>query len=109
MHSIEAGKYAGETIGKAVEKQQFDIKMLSEYEDTMEGIIWKKLHRNYVVKEIMLDMEDKTLDMLADFLKDYKLRSSAPLASSRHWSRNIHRCWWNLPHWWNLRGRKRDR
>ena len=31
-----------------------------------------KLKRNYLVKEILLSFEDKTLNMLADSLKDYK-------------------------------------
>jgi len=80
MHSIEAGRYAGETIGKAVEKQQFDTKMLSDYETRWKEAFGKKLHRNYVAKEIMLDMEDKTLDMLADSLKDYKFEEFSTLS-----------------------------
>jgi len=80
MHSIEAGRYAGETIGHAVEKQRFDAEMLSEYETRWKGAFGKKLHRNYVVKEIMLDMEDKTLDMLADSLKDYKFEEFSTLS-----------------------------
>ncbi|MBN1280780.1 MAG: NAD(P)/FAD-dependent oxidoreductase [Candidatus Thermoplasmatota archaeon] len=72
MLSIEGGKLAGETIGRAVEQQRFDQQFLSEYETKWKGAFGKKLHRNYVVKETLLDMEDKTLDMLADSLKDYK-------------------------------------
>jgi digeranylgeranylglycerophospholipid reductase len=79
-HSIEAGKYAGETIGKAVEKQLFDTQILSEYETRWKNAFGKKLHRNYVAKEIMLDMEDKTLDMLADSLKDYKFEEFSTLS-----------------------------
>jgi digeranylgeranylglycerophospholipid reductase len=80
MHAIEAGKYAGETIAKAVEKQRFDTQMLSEYETRWKNAFGKKLHRNYVVKEIMLDMDDKTLDMLADSLKDYKFEEFSTLS-----------------------------
>jgi digeranylgeranylglycerophospholipid reductase len=72
MASIEAGKIAGETIGMAIEKQRFDKKMLSRYEEKMKNTIYKKLKRNYVVKEIMLGFEDKTLNMLANSLKNYK-------------------------------------
>jgi digeranylgeranylglycerophospholipid reductase len=79
-HSIEAGKYAGETIAKAVEKQRFDTQILSEYETRWKNAFGKKLHRNYVAKEIMLDMEDKTLDMLADSLKDYKFEEFSTLS-----------------------------
>jgi digeranylgeranylglycerophospholipid reductase len=80
MNSIEAGKYAGETIGKAVEKQRFDAQVLSEYETKWKKSFGKKLHRNYVAKEIILDMEDKTLDMLADSLKDYKFEEFSTLS-----------------------------
>ncbi len=79
MHAIEAGKYAGETIAKAVEKQRFDTQLLSDYENRWKKSFGKKLHRNYVVKEIMLGMEDKTLDMLADSLKDYKFEEFSTL------------------------------
>lgn len=80
MHSIEAGKYAGETIGKAVEKQSFDSRTLMEYEDRWKTAFGKKLHRNYITKEIMLEMEDKTFDMLADSLKDYKFEEFSTLS-----------------------------
>jgi digeranylgeranylglycerophospholipid reductase len=80
MHAIEAGKYAGETIAKAVEKQRFDKQTLSDYETRWKDAFGKKLHRNYVAKEIMLDMEDKTLDMLADSLKDYKFEEFSTLS-----------------------------
>ena len=80
MHAIEAGKYAGETIAKAVEKQRFDNQTLLEYETQWKNAFGKKLHRNYVAKEIMLDMEDKTLDMLADSLKDYKFEEFSTLS-----------------------------
>ncbi|HUT00525.1 MAG TPA: NAD(P)/FAD-dependent oxidoreductase [Candidatus Thermoplasmatota archaeon] len=80
MNSIEAGKFAGETIGKAVEKQRFDAQILAEYETKWKKSFGKKLHRNYVAKEIILDMEDKTLDMLADSLKDYKFEEFSTLS-----------------------------
>ena len=72
MASIEAGKTAGETIGKAVEKQKFDKEMLSTYEKAVDAAFYKKMKRNYMVKEIMLGFEDKTLNMLADSLKAVK-------------------------------------
>jgi digeranylgeranylglycerophospholipid reductase len=80
MTAIEGGRIAGEVIGKAVEQQRFDAKTLSEYETRWKEAFGKKLHRNYVAKEIMLDMEDKTLDMLADSLKDYKFEEFSTLS-----------------------------
>lgn len=80
MHAIEAGKYAGAIIGKAVKKQSFTAQTLSEYETLWREAFGKKLHRNYIAKEIMLDMEDKTLDMLADSLKEYKFQEFSTLS-----------------------------
>jgi len=80
MTAIEGGKIAGEVIGKAVETQKFDAQTLSEYETRWKEAFGRKLHRNYVAKEILLDMEDKTLDMLADSLKDYKFEEFSTLS-----------------------------
>lgn len=71
-HCLEVGKIAGEVIGKAVKEKDFSKKFLIEYEEKWKKTIDKKIKRNYMVKEIMLDMEDKTFNMLADSLKDYK-------------------------------------
>lgn len=72
MASIEAGKSAGETIGLAIKKHQFDKHTLKPYEENLQQTLYKKLKRNYIVKEILLDFDDKTLNMLADSLQDYK-------------------------------------
>ena len=71
-HCLEVGKIAGEVIGKAVEEQNFSREFLMEYERRGKKAIGKKMERNYMVKEIMLSFDDKTLNMLADSLKDYK-------------------------------------
>jgi digeranylgeranylglycerophospholipid reductase len=83
MLSIEGGKIAGEVIGKAVKEQRFDKGFLMAYETGWQQAYGKKLARNYVAKEIMLDMEDKTLDMLADSLKDYKFEEFSTLSIIR--------------------------
>lgn len=80
MNAIEAGKFAGEIIAKAVEKQCFDYQFLLDYENRCKNAFGKKLHRNYVAKEIMLGMEDNTLDMLADSLKNYKFEEFSTLS-----------------------------
>jgi digeranylgeranylglycerophospholipid reductase len=80
MHSIEGGKLAGNIIGKAVQEQKFDRQTLFEYETLWSKAFGKKLLRNYVAKEILIDMEDKTLDMLADSLKDYKFEEFSTLS-----------------------------
>jgi len=79
-HCLEAGKIAGEVIGKAVKEKKFSQEFLSEYETKVKEGIWKKIKRNYMVKEIMLDMEDKTFNMLADSLKDYEFEEISTLS-----------------------------
>jgi len=78
-HCLEGGKIAGETIGKAIESQDFSKEMLFEYETRWKEAFGKKIKRNYMVKEILLDMEDKTLNMLADSLKDFKFEEISTL------------------------------
>lgn len=78
--SLEGGKIAGKTIGMAVEKQSFDKDTLSDYENGWKKAFGKKLHRNYVVKEIMLDFDDKTLNMLADSVKNYNFQEFSTLS-----------------------------
>lgn len=79
-HCLEGGKIAGETIGKAVEKQKFDKETLSVYETGWKDAFGKKIKRNYMVKEIMLGFDDKTFNMLADSLKDYKFEELSTLS-----------------------------
>ncbi len=78
--SLEGGKIAGEVIGEAVENQQFDKNFLERYEKRWKEVFGQKLLRDYVVKEILLDMDDKTLNMLADSLKDYKFEEFSTLS-----------------------------
>jgi len=80
MVSIEGGKIAGEVIGDAVDTQTFTKEFLLKYETGWQAAYGKKLLRNYMVKEILLDMEDKTLDMLADSLKDYKFEEFSTMS-----------------------------
>ena len=78
--SLQGGKIAGETIGKAVESHRFDKETLSIYETKWKAVFGTKLIRDYIVKEIMLDFDDKTLNMLADSLKDYKFEEFSTLS-----------------------------
>ena len=78
--SLEGGKIAGQVIGQAVDNQQFDKQTLMAYETGWKEAFGQKLLRNYMVKEIMLDFDDKTLNMLADSLKDYKFEEFSTLS-----------------------------
>jgi len=78
-HCLEGGKIAGETIGDAVDRQQFDQETLSQYEIGWKEAFGRKIKRNYMVKELLLDFDDKTLNMLADSLKDVKFEEVSTL------------------------------
>jgi len=77
---LEGGKLAGEVIGKAVKEKDFSKENLMAYETGWKEAFGKKLKRNYMVKEIMLDMDDKTFNKLADSLKDYKFDELSTLS-----------------------------
>ena len=78
--SLEGGKIAGETVGKAVKEQKFDKEFLSIYKNRWKEAFGTKLVRDYIVKEIMLGFDDKTLNMLADSLKDYEFDEFSTLS-----------------------------
>jgi digeranylgeranylglycerophospholipid reductase len=71
-HCLEGGKIAGEVIAKAVKAKDFSHGFLSEYETRWKEAFGQKIKRNYLVKELMLDMDDKTFNKLANALKDVK-------------------------------------
>lgn len=77
---LEGGKLAGKIIGKAVKEQDFSKENLAAYETGWKEAFGRKLKRNYLVKEIILDMDDKTLNLLADSLKDYKFEGISTLS-----------------------------
>jgi len=71
-HCLEGGKIAGETIAKAVKSKNFSKEFLSEYETRWKEAFGQKIKRNYLVKELMLDMDDKTFNKLAHALESVK-------------------------------------
>ena len=71
-HCLEGGKIAGEVIAKAVKAKDFSAEFLLEYEKGWKEAFGPKIKRNYLVKEMMLDMDDKTFDKLAHALEKVK-------------------------------------
>ena len=71
-HCLEGGKIAGEVIAKAIKAKDFSAEFLSEYETGWKEAFGQKIKRNYLVKELMLDMDDKTLNKLAHALEKVK-------------------------------------
>jgi len=73
-HCLEGGKIAGEVIAKAVKKKDFSKEFLSEYEKGWKEAFGRKIKRNYLVKELMLDMDDKTFNKLGHALAKVKFK-----------------------------------
>ena len=71
-HCLEGGKIAGEVIAKAVKAKDFSAEFLSEYETGWKEAFGQKIKRNYIVKELLLDMNDKTFNKLAHALEKVK-------------------------------------
>jgi len=71
-HCLEGGKIAGETIAKAIKKKDFSKEFLSTYEKGWKEAFGQKIKRNYLVKELLLDMDDKTFNKLAHALEQVK-------------------------------------
>jgi digeranylgeranylglycerophospholipid reductase len=69
-HCLEGGKIAGEIIGNAVRKKDFTQDFLSEYEKRWKEAFGQKIKRNYIVKEILLGMNDKTFNKIAHSLQE---------------------------------------
>jgi digeranylgeranylglycerophospholipid reductase len=61
---------ASHIVGKAVKKKDFSQEFLSEYEKRWKEAFGQKIKRNYIVKEILLDMDDKTFNKIAHSLQD---------------------------------------
>ena len=71
-HCLEGGKIAGEVISEAVKRKDFSKEFLSKYEEGWKEAFGQKIKRNYLVKELMLDMDDKTFNKLAAALEKVK-------------------------------------
>ncbi len=71
-HCLLGGKIAGEVIAEAIKREDYSEEILSKYEEKWKKAFGGKIKRNYLVKEIMLDMDDKTFNKIADSLKDVK-------------------------------------
>lgn len=71
-HCLEGGKIAGEVIAKAIKAKDYSADFLSEYEKGWKEAFGPKIKRNYLVKEMMLEMDDKTFNKLAHALEKVK-------------------------------------
>ncbi len=78
-HCLEGGKIAGEVIAESIKREDYSEEFLNKYEGQWKEAFGSKIKRNYLVKEIMLDMDDKTFNKIADSLKDAKFAEISTL------------------------------
>jgi len=73
LNACLSGKYAGEVAAAAVAAKDFTAKSLGEYERRWRGRLEEGLHRNYLIKERLLKMDDATISLLIRALSEFDL------------------------------------
>lgn len=79
-NAMECAKMAGDVIADAISKKDYSTKILSKYEKEWRSTIGKTIEKNYRIKELFLNMNDKQLDDLAHSLKGVKFSEMSTLA-----------------------------
>lgn len=73
LNACLSGKYAGEVAASAVAAKDFTVKFLEEYERRWRGRLDEGLHRNYLLKERLLKLDDATISLLIRALSEFDL------------------------------------
>ena len=66
VSGMKAGWIAGQVAAEAVHKNDYSVKMLNNYSDTMWKTFGKDYERFYRIKEAVHNLEDQDLDHIAD-------------------------------------------
>ncbi len=74
-NAMDAGKIAGEVCIKAIEKGNYSVKTLKEYEDRWRATIGKELSRSLKVKNLFIRLSDEKLNQLAHSLDGVDART----------------------------------
>ncbi len=72
-NAMKAGYFAGTVAKEAVEKGDFSAKTLGRYDDLWKNDFGKSLHRNKVLQQKFIKMDDETLNRLARSIAGYNL------------------------------------
>lgn len=67
-NAMDAGEIAGEVCIKAIEKEDYSIKTLKEYEDRWRATIGKEISRSLQVKNLLIKLTDEQFNQLAHSL-----------------------------------------
>ena len=73
-NAMKGGYFAGCVAAKAVEKGDYSARFLREYDELWKNDFGKSLHRNKILQQKLLKMDDKTLNKLAKSIAGYNLK-----------------------------------
>jgi len=73
-NAMKGGYFAGIVAAEAVEKKDYSKKMLAKYDELWKNDFGKILHRNKILQQKLIKMDDKTLNKLAHSIAGYNLK-----------------------------------
>jgi digeranylgeranylglycerophospholipid reductase len=73
-NAMKAGFFAGGVAAEAIEKGDYSKKMLAKYDELWKNDFGKSLHRNKILQQKLIKMDDKTLNTLAHSIAGYDLQ-----------------------------------
>lgn len=73
-NAMKAGFFAGSVAAEAVEKKDYSKKTLAKYDELWKNDFGKILHRNKILQQKLIKMDDKTLNKLARSIAGYNLK-----------------------------------
>jgi len=74
VNAMKAGFFAGSVAAEAVEKGDYSARFLRKYDELWKNDFGKSLHRNKILQQKLLKMDDKTLNKLAKSIAGYNLK-----------------------------------
>jgi digeranylgeranylglycerophospholipid reductase len=69
-HACRTGMYAGKVLTECAKKNDFSKKALKPYEKMWRDRMEDKLYRNFMAKERLAQLDDKTIDELVLLIQD---------------------------------------
>ncbi len=74
VNAMKAGFFAGSVAAEAVERKDYSARFLRKYDELWMNDFGKTLHRNKILQQKLLKMDDKTLNKLAKSIAGYNLK-----------------------------------
>jgi len=84
INAMKAGRIAAEIASKAIESKDVSCKMLSEYDRKWEKIQGSANHKFYIIKGIIENIDDDTLNSITEKLNKQKLEKRTLVNIFKH-------------------------